>query len=174
MKPQSHQIGRVQSLLEILAPGSTWHRCPPHFSRDFQTGFPKNTYLSHFDRFGIAFMKTYEGAEEYEHKENKYGNDYLGVFLSVCVCEVRVLGISIMVGTLPLGLLQRCSILVHTESSVNLRSSSPCPNMRLHSPLCEWMQKDICSESVASIERWWSLYDMVIFTPDRAFLNIPF
>lgn len=39
-----------------------------------------NTYLTHSEGFGVVFMKTYEGEQGREHKENKRGSDYLGVF----------------------------------------------------------------------------------------------
>lgn len=44
------------------------------------------------------------------------------------VFEVTVLDISVMVGTLPLGLLQRYRIPFPTESSINLHFISPCPH----------------------------------------------
>lgn len=98
-----------------------------------------NTYLTRFEGSGVVFMKSCEGEQGREHKENKCGSDYLGVFgacaLELCVCianilyssEVTVLEISVMVGTLPLGLLQKWSIPDPTESRLNLHFICPCP-----------------------------------------------
>lgn len=148
-------------------------------------GFPKITYLTLFERLGIVFMKTYEGERNMNAK--KINMEMITwVFFWACApeclrmyriytwaCEVRVLGIGVMVGPWPLWLLQRCSILVPKESSVNPHFSFPCPNTRLHSLLCKWMRKDICLEFLAFSERWWSLYDMEMFICDRALHNVP-
>lgn len=55
--------------------------------------------------------------------------------------EVTVLDISVMVGTLPLGLLQRYRIRFPTESSINLCCISPCLHflmLRSKNPAYKW------------------------------------
>lgn len=89
------------------------------------------------------------------------------------VCMSPEGGGSIMVGAWPLWLLQRCRIPVPTESSVNPHISFPCLNRQAYSLLSKWMHEDICLEFLALSEIRWSLYGMVMFICDRAFLCIP-
>lgn len=89
------------------------------------------------------------------------------------VCMSPEGGGSIMVGAWPLWLLQRCRIPFPTESSVNPHISFPCPNRQAYSLLSKWMHEDICLEFLALSEVRWSLYGMVMFICDRAFLCIP-
>lgn len=90
MKPQTHQSGsgRVLGLADILAAGSLiivdMAQMPTTFEQSLQMEF--NTYLTHSEGFGVVFMKTYEGEQGCEHKENKCGSDYLGVF-GACALE---------------------------------------------------------------------------------------
>lgn len=95
VKPQSHQIGRVQGLIEFLAatsriisdmvqtPTTLWA---------LQMGFPKITYLTRFERLGIVFMKTYEGERNMNAK--KINMEMITwvfferVCLSACACTV--------------------------------------------------------------------------------------
>ena len=165
-------------------PYNLWHGTDAHCTLRgaLRVGFPKITYLTRFESLDIVFMKPSKRERNMNAKKNKYGDDYLGVFfrvheqkfMHVCVCVLcRVLGISVMVGAWPFRLLQRCSILIPAESSVNPHFTFPCPNTRLHLLLCKQMHKDICLEFLALNERWWLLYDTVMFICHGAFLYVP-
>lgn len=65
VKPQSHQTGRVQSLNEFLA--ARFHIL--FDMAQMLTTLRENTYLTHFEKFDIVFMKTYGGKRNRKTKK---------------------------------------------------------------------------------------------------------
>lgn len=127
VKPQSHQIGRVLGLIEFLAATSCIisdmvQTATTLWTGPFKWDFQKSLIKPCFERLGIVFMKTYEGERSMNAK--KINMEMITwLFFWACaleclrmysmyawVCEVRVLGISIMVGAWPLWLLQTTEV----------------------------------------------------------------
>lgn len=178
MKPQRLQIGRVQGLIVFLAAVSCiicdMVQTPTSLcAGPFPTGFPKITYLTCFESPDIVFMKTQaiKWGEEYECKENKYGNDYLSAFwacvlecllcmyrnIRICVCDVESWGSVLWLEHSHCDYYRGAVFSFPAESSVNPHFSFPCPNTQPRLLLCKRMRKDICLEFLALNERWCSL-----------------
>lgn len=115
VKPQSLLIRRVQGLIVCLA--ATSHifcdmvQTPTLYAAPSNWISKKIKYLTHFESFGIAFMKTHEGGRNMNAKETNMGKIIEAFFehvcLSVCGCTVYM---HIMVGAWPQWLAQSCSI----------------------------------------------------------------
>lgn len=171
VKPQSQQIGRVQGLIEFLAatsctisdmvqaPTTLW-------AWPFKWDFQKITHLTHFERLGIVFMKTYEADRNMNAKEKKCGNDYLGVFervcLSVCACRVYVHECVRLKSWGSVLWLEhghwdyyRGAVFSSLQNPVWTLTSASHVQTQGYTRQCASECMDICFEFVALNERWW-------------------
>lgn len=94
VKPQSHQ-----SLTEFLAANSCeifdMAQMPNKLQRGLSKGnVKKKNSLSHFDRFGIVFMKAHEGQRDMNTKKINMGTItwvfFERVCLNVCACAIHI------------------------------------------------------------------------------------